>query len=158
VKRIAWSSAKARTNASKHGVSFVEAATVLTDPLARYMVDPDHADREIGVGVSAGGRLLVVVFSEGRESIRMISARPANDMNAKTTKKPKRASGMRDHYDFRRAKRGRFPDLAGGHVVFVGADVWEHFGSDAAVLTALRGLVELAKPSKTRKGRARRAA
>lgn len=79
-------------------------------------------------------------------------------MNAKTTKKAKRASGMRDHYDFRRAKRGRFPDLAGGHVVVVAPDVWDHFGSDAAVLAALRGLVKLANPSKLRRGKGHRAA
>lgn len=78
MRRIVWNSGKARANLLKHGASFVEAATALTDPLARYMVDPDHSDREIALGASARGRLLVVVFSEGPDAIRIISARTAN--------------------------------------------------------------------------------
>lgn len=43
------------------------------------MVDPDHAEREIAVGVSAAGRALVVVFLEESDgTIRIISARKAN--------------------------------------------------------------------------------
>ena len=33
--RIAWDSTKAAVNEEKHGVSFEEAATVLSDPLAQ---------------------------------------------------------------------------------------------------------------------------
>ncbi len=50
-------------------------------------------------------------------------------MSAKSTKKAKRASQMREHYDFRRAKRGRFPDLAGAHVVVVSPAIWKHLGA-----------------------------
>ena len=79
-------------------------------------------------------------------------------MSAKSTKKADRERPMREHYDFSEAKRGRFPDLAGAHLVLVAHDVWTYFGSERAVLAALRGLVRKAKPRKARTRRARRAA
>jgi uncharacterized protein len=48
MRRIGWDLREARANVRKHGVTFGEAATVLADPLARYIADPDHDDREIG--------------------------------------------------------------------------------------------------------------
>jgi uncharacterized DUF497 family protein len=78
MRQIGWDSRKARANVRKHSVTFSEASTVLADPLARYMIDPDHADREIGIGASERGRLLVVVFSETDGVVRIISARLAN--------------------------------------------------------------------------------
>jgi len=59
-------------------VSFAEAVTVLTDPLAKYDRDPDHADRELAIGMSAARRVLVVVFSEAAGTVRIISSRPAS--------------------------------------------------------------------------------
>ena len=59
-----WSTAKAKANRRKHGVSFEEAMTVFSDPLARIHDDPEHSDeehREIIVGHSVAGRLLLVV-------------------------------------------------------------------------------------------------
>ena len=38
-----WDSTKAARNLRKHGVSFEEAATVFTDPLAYTFADPDHS-------------------------------------------------------------------------------------------------------------------
>jgi uncharacterized DUF497 family protein len=146
MRRVVWDPGKARANLRKHRVSFAEAATVLTDPLARYMPDPDHADREIGIGMATGGDLLVVVFSERDEMIRIISAREANRHERKETKKAERAPEMREHYDFSRAKRGRFPDLVGGHVVTVSPELWKHFGSEAAVVSALEEIAVGAKP------------
>ena len=54
--------------------------TVFSDPLARIHDDPDHSEsehREIIVGNSARGRLLVVSFTERADAIRIISARRA---------------------------------------------------------------------------------
>ena len=76
--RFVWDSAKARSNVQKHRVSFPEALTVFADPLARIHDDPAHADREhreIIVGHSESGRLLLVSFIERRGAIRLISAR-----------------------------------------------------------------------------------
>ncbi len=62
-----WSEAKALSNLQKHGVSFVEAATVFDDPLAGVVDDPDYSDAEeryVILGCSSAGRLLAVVYSE----------------------------------------------------------------------------------------------
>jgi len=75
-----WDDQKAAANEAKHGVSFVEAATVLADRLAAIFDDPDHSDeepREIIVGHSEGGRLLVVSFVQRGDRVRIISAREA---------------------------------------------------------------------------------
>jgi uncharacterized protein len=71
---------KATANGVKHGVTFREAVTVFVDPLARIMDDPAHSideRREVIVGHSLQGRLLVVFFTERRAAVRIISARQA---------------------------------------------------------------------------------
>jgi hypothetical protein len=75
-----WSAAKARANRQKHGVSFEEALTVFADPLGRIHDDPEHSDverREIIIGHSAAGCLLLVSFTERDRVVRLISARKA---------------------------------------------------------------------------------
>ena len=64
----------------KHGVSFEEALTVFADSLALIHDDPEHSKeelREIIVGHSSAGRLLLVSFTERDRAIRLISARKA---------------------------------------------------------------------------------
>ena len=75
-----WDQAKGASNLRKHGVSFVEAATVFKDPLAKVIDDPDHSiseSRSIIIGYSEMRRLLIVVHVERGERIRIISARQA---------------------------------------------------------------------------------
>jgi uncharacterized protein len=79
--RIEWDSKKAQSNLRKHKVSFEEAATAVSDPMAATGADPEHSateDRYITFGVSARGRLLVVAHTEERDMIRIISARRAS--------------------------------------------------------------------------------
>jgi uncharacterized DUF497 family protein len=74
-----WDPAKAAANLTQHGVSFDEAATVFQDPLAKIHDDPDHSAterRDIIVGHSVQGQLLVVSFTYRGSKIRLISARP----------------------------------------------------------------------------------
>jgi uncharacterized DUF497 family protein len=75
-----WDSRKAAANLRKHGVSFDEASTAFHDILARIFADEDHSEderREIIVGHSVTGRLLLASFIERRDNvIRIISARP----------------------------------------------------------------------------------
>jgi uncharacterized DUF497 family protein len=74
-----WDPPKAAANLLQHGVSFEEAATVFQDPLAKIHDDPDHSateQRDINVGYSVQGRLLVVSFTDRGSKIRLISARP----------------------------------------------------------------------------------
>lgn len=73
-----WDPRKAALNLAKHAVSFDEAATAFGDLLAQIIDDPDHSvgeQRSILLGQSDRRRLLVVMFTERRESIRLISAR-----------------------------------------------------------------------------------
>jgi uncharacterized DUF497 family protein len=79
--RFEWDDQKATSNLTKHGVSFLEASTVFDNPLAAIFDDAAHSAneiREVIIGHSAQGRLLVVVFTERVESVvRIISARQA---------------------------------------------------------------------------------
>lgn len=79
--RIEWDPGKARSNLRKHGVSFEEASTALSDPMAATGADPDHSiteDRFITFGVSETGRLLVIAHTDQGNTIRIISARRAS--------------------------------------------------------------------------------
>jgi uncharacterized protein len=76
--KFEWDNNKAVSNFSKHGVSFDEAQTVFDDPLYVDFYDPDHSDDEeryLIVGQSDRGRLLIVSYTERKNSIRLISAR-----------------------------------------------------------------------------------
>ena len=76
--RFAWDKAKAEANATKHGVSFDEAATVFLDPLALIVEDPGHPENARIIGQSLSERILLVVFVEREEdALRLISARRA---------------------------------------------------------------------------------
>ena len=75
-----WDPDKARVNLAKHGVGFLEATTVLGDPLSPTIADPDHSEGEqrfISMGMSDRRRLLVVAHTVWGERIRIISARRA---------------------------------------------------------------------------------
>jgi uncharacterized DUF497 family protein len=79
--KIEWDPRKARSNLRKHRVSFEEAATALSDPMAATGADPDHSiteERYVTFGVSERGRLLVVAHTDEKETIRIISARIAS--------------------------------------------------------------------------------
>jgi hypothetical protein len=74
-----WDLRKAKSNQSKHGVSFEEASTVFGDSLSLTIADPSHSrpaeERFVTIGSSFLGELLVVVHRDQDESIRIISAR-----------------------------------------------------------------------------------
>jgi uncharacterized DUF497 family protein len=79
--KIEWDPKKAKLNLRKHRVSFEEAATALSDPMAATGADPDHSiteERYVTFGVSERGRLLVVAHTDEEETIRIISARVAS--------------------------------------------------------------------------------
>ena len=75
-----WDDQKAASNLLKHGVSFDEAVSVFGDDRALTFSDTDHSeseDRSRTYGVSNKQRLLVVVHTERRNGMRIISARKA---------------------------------------------------------------------------------
>ena len=76
-----WDQDKAESNLKKHGVSFEEASTVFGDPLSITIPDPDHSSEEsryVQLGQSFSGKLLVVVHTDRKEVVRIISARTAS--------------------------------------------------------------------------------
>lgn len=79
--KFEWAPQKTRVNWVKHKVSFDEAVTALSDPMAATNADPDHflgEERYITFGISAQGRLLVVAHTEEENTIRIITARLAS--------------------------------------------------------------------------------
>jgi uncharacterized protein len=77
---LTWDIEKAASNVKKHQVSFEEATTVFSDPLAVIFDDEAHSvheQREIIVGHSLNNRLLLVIFTDRGDSVRIISARLA---------------------------------------------------------------------------------
>ena len=71
---------KAAQNLKKHKVSFEEAASILGDAIAYTFPDPDHSvgeSRWLTFGMSGMGRVLVVIYTERRSKVRLISARVA---------------------------------------------------------------------------------
>jgi hypothetical protein len=81
---ITWDPVKDAQNELKHGISFAECSTVLTDPLAKTFIE-DSSDkmRFITIGHSCRHQTLLVVWTEATPTmLRIISAR-------KTTKKEK---------------------------------------------------------------------
>lgn len=77
---FSWDEEKAASNTKKHGVGFREARTVFDDPLAVIFDDKTHSateKREIILGHSLRGRLLLVCFTQRGTTVRIISARAA---------------------------------------------------------------------------------
>lgn len=88
-----WDASKARENHRKHKVRFEEAKTVFNDPLQLAFPDDLHSEHEercISIGLSANGRLLIVVHIEREDAaveettIRIISCRKATALERKT--------------------------------------------------------------------------
>ena len=83
---IDWGPRKAEANLRDHGVSFAEAATVLTDDFALTREDPDAIgeQRFVFLGMSATGALLVVVYTHREpDAWRFISSGKANKLQRK---------------------------------------------------------------------------
>jgi uncharacterized DUF497 family protein len=79
--KFEWDSRKAQENLRKRRIEFSEASTVFADSLSITIPDPDHSASEqrwLTMGLSIRQRLLVVVHTEEEETMRIISARPAN--------------------------------------------------------------------------------
>ena len=81
-----WDPKKAAENLRRHSVSFDEATSVFTDPLALTFDDPDHSldeKRYITIGTSHKQRMLFLSHADrGEDHVRIISARPATPTEA----------------------------------------------------------------------------
>ena len=75
-----WDEAKAKENLKKHGVSFEEGKTIFNDSFLLTFPDIEHSvneERYINIGLSADGRILIVIHMERQEKIRIVSCRKA---------------------------------------------------------------------------------
>lgn len=75
-----WDPEKDRANEAKHGVTFAEARTAIVDPFVVLSPDDQHSlgeHRYSAIGMSHAGRLLIVVYTERGDRVRIISARRA---------------------------------------------------------------------------------
>lgn len=74
-----WDDKKAIQNFKKHKISFKEATSIFSDPLAITFNDPDHSIGEyrlLTFGMTKTGKLIIVSHIEIEDLIRIISARP----------------------------------------------------------------------------------
>ncbi len=80
-----WDSAKYEANLKKHGISFDEAKHIFDGPtLTRADDRQDYGEnRNISLGALSPDAVLVVVHTERRDEIRLISARKANSRERK---------------------------------------------------------------------------
>ena len=81
-----WDAIKTAANLRKHGISFIDGATVFLDPLAVTFPDPDHSRderREITIGHTMRQQLVFVSHCERGDRIRIISARLATRLERK---------------------------------------------------------------------------
>lgn len=76
---VEWDPHKAVINLQKHGVKFSDAEAVLFDPNALSFEDTtaQGEQRFVVIGMDHLWRLLVVVYTDRGNRIRLISARPA---------------------------------------------------------------------------------
>jgi uncharacterized DUF497 family protein len=79
-----WDENKARSNFQKHGVAFEEAAEVFFDPFHRTGdASSGEEHRDFIIGYTLSQRLLLAVYLERGERVRIISARPATRIERK---------------------------------------------------------------------------
>ena len=82
---VTWDAVKAKSNITKHGVTFAQAAMVLLDPLAITVFDTTHGeieDRWFTLGRAGDSKLLAVSHTyqptrSASAQVRIISAREA---------------------------------------------------------------------------------
>lgn len=78
-----WDERKARANLAKHGVSFETATKVFDDPfLIETLQVDDFEERWLAVG-KAGGKVLILIYTERGAKLRIISAREATKSEQK---------------------------------------------------------------------------
>lgn len=147
-----WDPRKDAANHRKHGVGFREATTVFGDPFALTFPNFEHSDSEqrfLDIGLSANGRVLVVVHTERREAIGLSAQgrqlRAREDFMKKNSQH-RNNGDVSPEYDFSAMKGGvrgkyyeRYRD--GTNVVLLEPDVAKAFPTENPVNEALRGIL-----------------
>ena len=78
--KFEWDEDKNTINKAKHKISFETAAYVFDDPYYIEMFDFEHSvDEDRYIAIGKVGDVLFVVFTERKDTIRLISARLATN-------------------------------------------------------------------------------
>ena len=78
--KFEWDENKNVINKEKHKISFETAAYVFDDPYCIEMFDFEHSiDEDRYIAIGKVGEVLFVVFTERKDTIRLISARLATN-------------------------------------------------------------------------------
>lgn len=78
--KFEWDENKNSKNKEKHKISFETAVYVFDDPYYIEMFDFEHSvDEDRYIAIGKVGSVLFVVFTEKKDSIRLISARLATE-------------------------------------------------------------------------------
>lgn len=78
--KFEWDEDKNTINKEKHKISFETAAYVFDDPYYIEMFDFEHSvDEDRYIAIGKVGDVLFVVFTERKDTIRLISARLATN-------------------------------------------------------------------------------
>lgn len=142
-----WDANKARTNLSKHGMSFEEASTVFADARSLTIPDPLHSkaeDRFISLGTSHRGKLLVVVHTEEATISASLARALRAGVNERLIKKRhEKNNEMSAEYDFSSGVRGKHARryAEGANVVVLEPDVAKVFTNSKAVNALLRRII-----------------
>jgi hypothetical protein len=78
-----WDPAKAKSNIARHGVSFDEAQAVFADLQAIELLDQSPDEERWRLLGRAGPNILMVVYAERGNRVRIISARKASKREQK---------------------------------------------------------------------------
>lgn len=79
--KFEWDEDKNIINKEKHKISFETAAYVFDDPYYIEMFDFEHSvDEDRYIAIGKVGDILFVVFTERKDTIRLISARLATNV------------------------------------------------------------------------------
>ena len=77
-----WDNEKNTINKQKHKIGFEEAVLVFDDPFHIELYDNVHSDREdrfLAIGTVVNVLIVLVVYTERNDKLRIISARPATN-------------------------------------------------------------------------------
>ncbi len=159
-----WDKAKAAANIKKHKVTFDEASTVFSDPLARIVEDEEHSGeerREIIIGHSIINRLLLVYFTERLKILFEFSARDRRpDKSVRTMKKTQTSKRQKSdelkseyRFDYSKSKPNRFASRVRQQrtVVVLDPDIAEVFTTPESVNNILRALIAAMPQNQRRK-------
>lgn len=73
-----WDEEKERKNIRKHGIDFVTASHVFNDPnRIEYYYETHSGEEDRYITIGYAGDVLTIVYTERRDSLRIISARIA---------------------------------------------------------------------------------